>query len=318
MKISNETKVGILATFAIVMLILGYNYLKGVKLFSKSITLYSEYESAAGLTNSDDVIYRGLSIGKVSKVSIKEGDINTIVVAFSLKHSLDIPLNSEARIVNADLLGEKALEIRIGDSTVYAIDGDYLNGTIERNLSQQIEDELIPVKEKIEVLLSNLDSVITRVNGFFDVDFRGKVDENLQNIAAAISNIRNITQNVDFILEREVERLDTIMNNVGALAEAISKSKDNIVNTFDNLSDISDSLAQINLVQTFEQVDRVTKQLAEITEKVNNGEGTLGLLLNDEELYKNLEKASSNLNAVLEDIRKNPGRYIPSLIRLGN
>jgi phospholipid/cholesterol/gamma-HCH transport system substrate-binding protein len=316
LKISNETKVGILSTFAIVLLILGYAYLKGDSFFSNEMILNVEYEYTSGISKSDDVTYRGLAVGKVTSVRIKETDVNKIIVSFTVAENLQIPIDSRAWIINADLLGEKALDIKLGDSTVFAKDGDYLQGEVEKNLSQQISDELIPVKEKIEVMLSNLDSVISAINGFFTVNFQEEVDKNMQNIAAAIENIKNITYNVNVLMESQNDHIDSIMNNVELLTQSLANSRGSLENTLSNLSDISDSLAQVNLVQTFNSIDSLAANLAGITDKINRGEGSLGKLLYDDKLYDKLAEASDNLNALLEDMKQHPGRYL-SIIRFG-
>jgi phospholipid/cholesterol/gamma-HCH transport system substrate-binding protein len=316
LKISNETKVGILSTFAIVLLVLGYAYLKGDSFFSNEMILNVEYDYTSGISKSDDVTYRGLAVGKVTSVKIKDTDVNKIIVSFSVAENLQIPIDSRAWIINADLLGEKALDIKLGDSTVFAKHGDYLQGEVERNLSQQISDELIPVKEKIEVMLSNLDSVISAINGFFTVNFQEEVDKNMQNIAAAIENIKNITYNVNVLMESQNDHIDSIMSNVELLTKSLADSRGSLENTLANLSDISDSLAQVNLVQTFNSIDSLAANLAGITDKINRGEGSLGKLLYDDKLYDKLAEASDNLNALLEDMKQHPGRYL-SIIRIG-
>ncbi len=317
MKISNEFKVGVLAVIALVILFFGYNYIKGERLFAADNTFYAIYDNAAGLSKSDDVIYRGLSVGKIVSIHLKEDDPSLIVVTFSVSTDITIPEDSEARITNSDLLGDKALEIILGKSTNMLAGGE-LKGTVEQSLSQQIEEELLPVKERIESLISSIDSVITRVNGIFDVNFQGKVDENLVSIEAAIVNIRSITENVDKLITMEVTRIDTILASVQTIATAISDNEQELRNTFSNLEMITDSLAKVDLINTFASLDKVTADLAQITEKITQGEGNLAMLINEQELYENIEKTTKNLELLLEDFRKSPGRYMPALIRIGN
>lgn len=318
MKISNETKVGILAVLAIVLLILGYSYLKGERVFAQDRTFYAEYYNVSGLNTSDDVIFRGLSIGKIQSIELLPKEEKAIRVGFNIGEPIDIPINSEARIVNSDLLGDKALELILGDATEIANEGATLSGTVEQSLSQQIEEQLLPVKTRIEGLIASIDSVITRVNGIFDVDFQGKVDEYQVSIEAAIKNIRNITESVDAIVSNEATKIDTVMTNVKVISQAIADNEQALRNTFANLETITDSIAKINLVHTFAQLDSVTADLAMITSKVKSGDGNLAMLINEKELYQNLESISKNLELLLEDIRKKPGRYAPSLLRVGN
>lgn len=318
MKISNETKVGILAILAILLLVLGYSYLKGERVFAQDRTFYAEYANISGLSTSDDVLYRGLAIGKIQSIELIPGNEKAIRVSFNIGENIDIPTNSEARIVNSDLLGDKALELILGDATTMAEEGATLLGTVEQSLQTQIEEQLLPVKTRIEGLIASIDSVITRVNGIFDVDFQGKVDEYQVSIEAAIKNIRNITESVDAIVANEATKIDTVMTNVKVISQAIADNEQALRNTFTNLETITDSIAKINLVNTFTQLDSVTADLAVITSKVKSGDGNLAMLINEKELYENLEAISKNLELLLEDIRKKPGRYAPSLLRVGN
>lgn len=318
MKISNETKVGILAILAIVLLVLGYSYLKGERVFAKDRTFHAYYHNISGLSTSDDVTFRGLSIGKIQAINLVPTEKKPIKVTFTIGEPIDIPANSSARIVNSDLLGDKALELILGDSSVMAEEGAELEGTVEQSLSQQIEEQLLPVKTRIEGLIASIDSVITRVNGIFDVDFQGKVDEYQVSIEAAIKNIRNITESVDAIVANEATKIDTVMTNIQVISQAIADNEQSLRNTFTNLEIITDSIAKINLVNTFNQLDAVTADLATITAKVADGDGNLAMLINEKELYQNLEAISKNLELLLEDIRKKPGRYAPSLLRVGN
>ena len=316
MKISNETKVGILAVFAIVILILGYQYLQGKRVFAKTTMYHASYARVSGLNTSDDVILRGLAIGQISDIGFNEKR-DSIVVTFLLEEDFDIPKGSEARIVNADLLGAKALEIIFTDSTEMIEDGGALRGTVEQSLSQQIEEQLVPVKNKIEVLLGSIDSVITRINGIFDVRLQGKIDENIISIEAAISNIRDITANVNKLVSSTVDNADTIMANLAAITTTFKDNRAELDRTFKSLDAITDTLARANLGQTLADIDSLVANLDEVSKKLNEGNGSVAQLINNEELYKQLEKSAKNLNLLLEEIRKKPGAYAPALIRIG-
>lgn len=317
MKISNETKVGALSAIAIVLLILGYSYLKGNKLFTKGRTFHVRYESVSGLTASDDVVMRGYEVGKIQSVDLVTDTTLWIHVTLMIYEDLIIPEDSEAKIVNADLLGDKAVELFLGKSDEPAQSGDWLQGTMETSLSQQIEQELLPVKEKIEVLVSNIDSVILRVQGIFDVDFQGRVDAGMQSVEAAILNIRNITKRIDDLLAAETEKINQVMSNISSITENLKDNRDNINKTLAGIGSFSDSLAQINIVQTMKAIDKVADDLAYITKEMRSGNNNLSLLINDRKLYDNMEATTKKLNLLVEDLKKNPRKYVPPLVQIG-
>jgi phospholipid/cholesterol/gamma-HCH transport system substrate-binding protein len=319
LKLSNEFKVGILAVFAIIILILGYQFLRSGQFFQQGRTFYVNYASISGLSETDNVMFKGYQLGKVQSIKLIEHDTGGVVinVGFTITEDFTVFEDTEARIVNSDLLGDKAIALIHHNKTRPAADGHTLKGTIEQTLSQQIEEELLPVKNKIELLVSNIDSVISRVQGIFDVDFQGKINENLLSIEGALKNIRSITENVEEIVAMEKHRVDTVMRNVQAITTTIKNNNEELDRTFKNLATLSDSLSQINYGQLFTKVDTVTERLDNVIAKVERGEGTLGELVHDEELYSNLKKISVSLNQLINDIQENPGRYSPTLFRIG-
>ena len=317
MKISNETKVGALAAVAITILILGYNFLAGNSLFSSERIFYAEYSNISGLNTSDDVLLRGLKIGKVTSIDLKADSIIVIVVAFVVEEDIVIPEDSEARIVSSDLLGAKALELVLGNSKVPAKDGSYLVGNVEPSLQQQVTVELLPVKTKFEELIKNIDSVIITIQSTFDTRFQENIDENMVSIGDALQNVKSTSERLDLIVERESHKIDDIFNNIRSITTNLNENEENINRIIANITTISDSLAVVNFAETMGKVNKAVTDFALIIEKANSGEGNLALLINQRDIYDNLAEASKSLDLLVEDIRRNPRRYLPPLVRIG-
>lgn len=319
MKLSNEFKVGVLTIISVLILIFGYQYLRTGQFLQKGRTYFVYYTNVNGLSINDQVLYHGFEIGTVQDISLNSIDSQQIAIKVQLNITEDMPIfdNAEARIVNSDLLGEKAISIIQKQEGNPLPDGAVLKGTLEHTLSQQIEEELLPVKNKIEVLVSNIDSVIGRIQGIFNVDFQGKINENLISIEGALVNIRNITQNVDEIIAMEKYHIDTIVGDVQIITTTIKNNKEELDRSIKNFADISDSMSQIEFKKIFGDLANVTARLDAIIVKLETGEGTLGELIQDDELYDNLKKVTVSLNQLVKDIQENPGRYSPSLLRIG-
>ena len=319
MKLSNEFKVGVLTIISVLILIFGYQYLRTGQFLQKGRTYFVYYTNVNGLSINDKVLYHGFEIGTVQDINLNSLDSQQISIMVELNITEDMPIfdNAEARIVNSDLLGEKAISIIQKQEGNPLPENAVLKGTVEHTLSQQIEEELLPVKNKIEVLVSNIDSVIGRIQGIFNVDFQGKINENLISIEGALVNIRNITQNVDEIIAMEKYHIDTIVGDVQLITTTIKNNKEELDRSIKNFADISDSLSQVEFKKIFGDLANVTARLDAIIAKLETGEGTLGELIQDDELYDNLKKVTVSLNQLVKDIQENPGRYSPSLLRIG-
>lgn len=304
MKISNETKVGALTTVAIALLFIGYSFLRGNDVFSSENTYYTEYNNVDGLSTSKPVMVNGYQIGRVSKMQLQEnGKIRT---EFKIKKEYPIPSNTVARIVSADLLGSKAIVFDLGNSTTLARDGDPLLSDIQANLMEKVE----PLQTKVENLVVKLDSVLSAVNTALDDEFQRDFKKSLSSISASLSNIKNITTDVEGLVQSERVRLANIMHNLESITNNFKKYDGQITTILSNLDQMSDNLAKAEIKETIANANQAMLDVQAITDKVNRGEGSIGLLLNDDQLYNNLNEASHNLDNLLKDVRELPGRYI--------
>ena len=304
MKIKNETKVGILSAVAIAILIIGYNFLKGNDVFSSDNIFYTDYDNVEGLSLSKPVLVNGYQIGRVSKMTLMEnGKIRT---EFKIKSDLDIPSNTVARIISADLLGSKAIVFELGSSTTLAKSGDPLLSDVQANLLEKVE----PLQIKIENLVVKLDSVLSTVNAALDDEFQDKFKSSLTSISGSLENMEAITQEVEELVGSERLRLANIMVNVESITTNLKNNGGKLNSILDNLDNFTDSLAHADLKGTIDNAQMTLSQVEEITRKINSGEGSLGLLLNDDQLYNNLNNTSARLNTLIEDLSENPGKYL--------
>jgi len=304
MKISNETKVGILATVAIAVLIIGYSFLKGNDVFTNENTYYATYDRVDGLSVSKPVMVNGYQIGRVSKMQLlASGDILT---EFKIKHDYAIPANTIARIASTDLLGGKAIVFELGNSNLYAEDGDTLRANIQRNILEQVE----PVQKKAEAVVAVLDSVLSSINNTVNADFQRNFNRSIASIANTLNTLEHTTTQVDAIVGTQRTKLANILSNVEAISANFKNNNDRITNILNNLDSVTDQVAKANFQQTINSANTAVADLQGIVDNINNGKGSVGLLLNDEKLYDNLNNASKNLDNLMIDLKQNPGRYV--------
>ncbi|QQL51175.1 MlaD family protein [Mucilaginibacter ginkgonis] len=304
MKISNETKVGILAVVAVVVLILGYSYLRGADVFSTDDRFYAIYKNVEGLTVSKPVLVNGFPIGKVSKMELR-GDGQTIV-QFKIQHKYNVPVNTLAKLESTDLLGSKAIVFELGTSKENAEDQDTLRADIQGSLAESLQ----PVQKKAEMLISRLDSTLASVNRIVNPNFQKNVDRSFQSIANTLQTLESTSKKIDAIVGSQSGHINGIMTNAQAVTENLKTSTGRLNNITANFDRFSGDLANGNINQTLANANKTMANLQATVDKINNGKGTLSLLINDDRMYNNLNAASANLNNLFIDLKAHPSRYV--------
>lgn len=296
MKLSKEIKTGLLAVFAISTFILGYNYLKGSSLFKTERVFYAVYENVEGLGISSAVNINGFRVGKVQNIEI---DKNTglMIVTFSVENDFQFSKQSIARIYGGGIIGGKSLAIiPVFESNVIATTGDTLQSQVEEGIMELVNDRLTPLQMKIESAVEGVDSLMVAVNDVLD-------EKSRKNLRSSIADLNAITSS--FVVSST--KLQSLLTNN---EDKLNRTFDNLDTTTQNFAAFSDTLAQVNLNQMVNELEATIQNFKALSENLNNGEGTLGKLLNDDSLYDNLEYATKQLEELLQDVKLNPTRYI--------
>ncbi|MBK0381745.1 MCE family protein [Pedobacter sp. SD-b] len=304
MKISNETKVGILAAITIAILIIGYNFLKGNDVFVSENEFYAKYDKVDGLAVSKPVLVNGYQVGRVSALTLLEN--GQILAQFKIKPQYEIPKNTIARLESTDLLGSKAVVFDLGNSLQYASDGDTLNANVQANLLEQVE----PVQKKAQQIVSKMDSVLTSVNMILNPDFQRNVNRSFASIANTLQTLESTSKTVDGAVGIQAKRIDVILANAESISNNLKNNNDKINAMVSNFDSFSNQLAATNIKQTIDNANKAVSELQLAISKVNSGTGSIALLLNDDKLYNNLNKSASDLDKLMVDVKANPKRYV--------
>jgi phospholipid/cholesterol/gamma-HCH transport system substrate-binding protein len=310
LKISREIKIGILFIVSIAIFIWGVNFLKGKNIFSSQRVCYAYYPKVDGLVASNPVYISGIKVGYIDDVSFVNNETSDVKVAIVFNSDIKIPLNSVAKIYSADLMGSKAIQIIMGNSAEKIKGGETLRSDVEADLKEEISRQVVPLKLKAEELMSSFDSVLIAVKLIFNTSTQKNLAQSFENIKITLENIKNTTYNVDTLVSTQRNRLASIINNFESISHNIRNNNEKISNIISNFSAISDTLAKANIAQTIQSANKALSEMAEIMKKVNKGEGSLGLLVNDDNLYKKLDSSAKNLDLLLEDFRLHPERYV--------
>lgn len=310
MKVKREVKIAAVFIIALVGFIWGFNYLKGTNLLYKRLMLYAVYDQVGGLTSANPVFLNGLKVGQVNDIYFVGGGSTRIVVKIMIDEDIPIPVNSTARIVSSDLMGSKAIDLLLGDSPILVNPDDTLKSQIQGSLQDEVNRQVQPIKNKAEELLSSLDTLVTALQAVFDDDARFNIGQSFESIRATIRSLEHTSYTIDTMVQAERTRMGLILENVEAISGNLRNNSEAITTSMQNLASISDSLAAVNLKQTFDHLEHSMNQISSILNKIDDGEGSLGMLINDPKIYVELESASKELNQLIEDMKLNPGRYV--------
>ncbi len=296
MKLSREIKTGIIVIGGILLFILGFSYLKSTPLFDDSKTFYAVYQHVGGLQTGTQVSINGFSVGKVNDVQFKD-DSGYLIVTFSVSSSFEFSRNSKAELYDTGIIGGKGIQIKpVFDGAPKAQSGDTLQSNTRPGLTELVQQKLTPLQLKVEGAVSNADSLFMNVNDVLDDQTKSSLRQSIQGLTSVVESFQKSSATLNELLDTNKMHIDSSLSNINTLTS--------------NFARFSDSIAATNLSATIKNLESTIKNLDALLGKMEKGEGTLGKLMNNEELYDNLTEASKELDLLLQDFRLNPKRYV--------
>ncbi len=302
MKISNETKVGILTIVALVILIVGFNFLKGKDVFSRSKKIYAVFKELGTLEKSNEVKINGLPIGNVYDKKERDKDVSAVVVTISLTRDINIPKNSVAYI-SSSLVGSSYIIIERGNSTEMMGDGDTLTTRMETGILGDVKAQMNPTMARIRDVLDSLKETLSGVNGMLNMENKAYLKETLHNLSQASNALNGLLDNKNGALAKT-------LNNAQAMTESLKNNSADISTTIGNAKKISEKLAALELQPTIDSLNTMISSLKATAAKLNSTDGTLGALMNDRALYDKLNDAILSAEILIDDLRTHPKRYV--------
>lgn len=289
MKITKEIKIALVAIVSIVLLFFGMNFLKGMTLFSNGDSYYITFKDISGLSSSSPIFANGYRVGVVKDVSFDYENNGDVVVEFMVDDDLQIPRGSTAEIVS-DLMGNVKMNLLLADNPRdFVAKGDTIMGVINAGMLGKAKD-MIPVIEK---MLPKLDSILANINMLLSDP----------NIGRTLGNVQKTTEN----LTVTTQQLNALMANVNKDVPGLMGKASGLL---DNANNLTTNLAAVDVASTVAKVDQTLANVQQLTSKLNNNKGTLGLLMNDETLYNNLTNTVLSADSLLNNLREHPKRYV--------
>lgn len=302
MKISSEVKIGIIITIAIAVTIWGLNFLKGRNILKGVNTYYAVFEDIGGLEKNSKIFIKGYEVGQVSEIYFDDNGSRNLIVLLGIEKAHDIPMDSEAILFDADLLGTKAIMLSLSKSDQLHKSGDTVMCRIQYGLTDRLEQQLLPVKNKAENLIVTVDSLISSLNYVFDRNTSAMLQSSINNLESSTDGIQNMLS--------DQGKLTSMIANMEAITRNLKNHNEQLSSTMSNIESITDSIASSELKSTISNTNKTLAETHLILEKINQGDGTLGMLVNNDSLYQNLSSLAMELDLLLKDLQENPKKYI--------
>ncbi len=297
MKYSREVKTAALAIVAILILIFGYDFLMGENLLSNSRTFYAVYDDVEGLSRSSEVTINGLKVGQVSGIDFLNSE-GQLLVTFTVKNDFPFSKTSMAEIYGGNIIGGKSLAIipKYDQNVGIAKSGDTLMGGKEEGLMELVNDRLTPLQKKLEGTIVSADSMLTAINQILDDTTRNNIRGTFRNLDATVASFKVTATELQEIVQGNSEKLNRTFTNLDEMST--------------NFNNFSDTLTSMDIKKITTDLEKVVADFEEVSDKLNNGDGTAARLINDDAVYNNLDRATKQLEELLQDVKLNPKRYV--------
>lgn len=286
---TNEVKIALMAIVGLVVLFFGLNFLKGLSLFSSDSTYYVQFKDVSGLSASSPIYVNGYKMGVVERIDYDYSHPDRIVAAIGLDKNLSVPSGSWAEI-SSDLLGNVKLELRLGDASNRML---AVGDTIEGRMHEGVMDKAAEMLPQVAQLLPKMDSILVSINTLLADPAIATTLHNTEQLTAQLASASNDLRRMS---AQVGQRLPSMMGKADSMLA--------------NTEKLTGRLAEIDLAATMQRVDGMLANVQQLTAALNEGEGSLGLLLRDEDLYRHLTSTMRDVDSLLVDFKAHPMRYI--------
>ena len=293
-----ELKIGIFAVTVILVSFFMLNFFKGKDILNKNIELYSLVEDIDGLVVSSQVLMKGFVIGKVGDIEYLT-DSKNFKITYIIKKEFKLPVDTKFTILGLDVMGTKGVKVKMGTSSKMVESEEYIQSVVVPNMLDELTDNISPILLGLSQTLGRVDSIAINMNSLFS-------EQNKANISSAISNLNFTVKEVKELASNINGRSNDIQEFISNLEDLASKLVvigEKADTSIDNINDISESINKAN-------VEELLKSFNGLLDKIQDPDGSIGKLLNEDAIYDSADKLILDINSLITEIKNNPKKYI--------
>ena len=305
-QISKEIKIALLGICAILLFVFGYNYLKGTGVFSSTKMLRAEYDNVQGLTPASYVQIQGFTVGSVKDIQLSKEHPGKVEVFITVDKDMMIPEDSRANIVSLDLLGTKAVNLVKGLSSREAADNQLIEGEVTMGTIESLGATATPAIDSAKTVLASLNQTIRNINNILDETAQANLRNTVSNLNATMKDMSEFASQ----LNAQNAKIASIMNSMNSFAASLDRNGPTLTRVLDNADATTANLKRTDFDGAVKELKVAMTEMQVILQKVNNGNGSIALMMNDDKLYKNLKNTLATANNLLADVSARPSRYI--------
>jgi phospholipid/cholesterol/gamma-HCH transport system substrate-binding protein len=314
LRFSKEIKAAVVAILAIVLLVLGINFLKGNSIFGGDREFYAYFPNSGQLTVSSNVTLNGVTVGKVKDIEYVPGNSadKKVRITFSIQNDeVEIPIGSVIEIGNIDLLTKGLIIIMPNDISKGNYDAESdIPGRISKDMVSQVKAFTDPITNKLQTMMASVDKMVSSLSSFWDSTATSEIEGSLRQVKMTIQKLGNVADELQLFVAEEKLQFSRIMANVENITNNLKKSNDQVTAIIGNTKKVSDDLVNANFKSVILDAQTTIKKLNLVLEDVEKGNGTLGKLVHDEKLYLELVESNNELQNLVSDFQLHPERYI--------
>ena len=325
---SYEMRIGLLAAIIIAVTVWGYKFMKGKNILLPSNTYYVTYTNVNDLAATSPVFIRGLKVGTVEQIELSD-DLSAVTAKLDIRRGIRLAKGTEALVVSTSFMGGRAVVLDIPgpcDGESCHEPGDVLPGRVQGLFESLLGDS--DFDEYWDKVKDGVGEMFGTMGDTLNEETASQLAVMFRDLQLILSHVEGLTGQLDQNMAAYDTRLKQSLANVEEFTGMLADNNENISNTLDNLNTLSEDLKNADLggkaagmvesaddavaalEATLTKADETFEELSRVLEGINNGEGSLGKLANDQELYDNLNNSMKNLDLLLQDFRLNPKRYV--------
>ena len=300
MKFSNEVKVGLTVLLAVIVAIIGFRFMQDVPIFSRSMQLNATFEKADGISRGSLVYVKGVRVGSVGQIELTPA--KQVRLTLLIDTEIEIPEDSRAMLTSLSIVEGKAIVIELGNSDDNLERGDTIAGEYSETVMEVIGKQGQELGDDVSESISELNEFLRHLNETLDEDTRTSLDQSMKNLESTTRNLAQIVEEKQDEINYAIESGSSLLGQLDTIATNNQPRIDSMVVSLEK------NISELSKVRT--ELENTTETLNRILLKIDEGEGTLGKLINDPSVYDNLNSVSAELDTLLKSINEDPGRYL--------